>query len=329
MKVDKCVLLAVALCAIVLIGEFCTVNTDVHTFGSSAEWNDTEGYVDYSVTTNGSEVYSAILTDNQGYKSTETLKIYAGDYSDSKTVTEKNQDYIDITESLKKRGFDNVGPCNNDSLRTYLNDTKGVQGYGLLVIVNALPYTVYDEKDSNVLLDWIKAGGNLYWYGSMAGRYYYNGNIVEVPDYQKNLFGVNDCINTDIQNSDKKVDNGFTDLYSLKNSRITNGLNYQKISSVRNVLPMGYQIDGYSTITMVENGNGMVCVFSDTFAFNGIDDLAQVIAAKINVHTTILDNQSGQVCRETANGHMGYNAGTDRHLYVYMGGTYTVYGRSY
>lgn len=335
MKVDKIVVVALVLCAIILIGEFCTVNNNIHNYNSSAEWNT--GYVEYSVSASGSEVYDAILLDNHGYKSTESLEIYVDkDYdkyfsqaAGTVPTTNVNQDkaYHEITVALQYRGFTNYEQCDDSKLEQYLNSSMGQNGKGLLALSYSLPSSVYDGTENCLLVKWIRNGGNLYWFSSEIGAFSKTPQGLNyIANNQMLFFGANNCICTEHETGNKDV-NETTKILSLKNCLVRHGVDLSKATNTVKS-STGFTTNGYSTISMVSMGNGSVYVFSENSGREMYEDTAQIIASRINPYTTVVSHLTGNVTRGTEHGKIDFNI-ADPHLYLYIGGYYTVYGRAY
>ncbi len=335
-KTDRCVVvLAVVLCLAVFAGEYFTYYSDIHEFDVSAQRDD--GSISYEVSSSGSDVYSALLIDNNGHAPVRELGIFVDEnYSEyyDEVAAETGLEYLDqqyyaeqIRNALENRCFDDVTLCDSKGLEDYLRETsEDPEGKAIMVMSYALPSTVYTGNASDLLMSWISGGGTLYWLGSEIGAYYTDEDgLHRVPDNQVLFFG-SECVNTDgPEIAESEVDNGFTDALSLKGSRLVYGVD---ISGLDNALAMGYSADGYSTVALVGHGNGAVGVFSGKFDIDQIDDVGQVIASGATPYSTIIGHEEGKVVRGTVDGIMEL---TSEHatLYVSIGGTYTKYGESF
>lgn len=334
-KVDLVVVLALVLCAMVVVGEYCTYYSDIHEYDSTATWSD--GRVDYTVSSSGSDVYSAVLIDNGGRDPVTDLFMFVdGDYMDHYREAHSlsgavylDQEYYakQIGEALRIRGFDPVTQGDGSELRVYLESTlRDPSGHGAMVLSYALPGDIYDGTDDCLLVKWVSGGGTLYWIGSEVGRFFTeDGSLVEVQGNQDLLFGGR-CIHDGSQDvADSKVDSGFTDALSLKNSNLQFAVDSTKADGS---LPLGYSSGGYASIVFVPLGMGQICVFSGGFDVNQIDDVGQTIASGITVDSDIVGFQEGKVVRSTVSRSM--DVPTDGCiLYVYTGGFYMNHGEAF
>ena len=172
MKLDKLVILSVVLCAVVLAGELTTYGANFHSYDSSADFGD--GRIDLSVTSSGSDVYSAVLVDNGTRPPVTELYIYIDERYDefledarsASGLRPLDMEYAieQVCKSLRIRGFDNISVCNDkELLEIMLGDSAGSASKGLLVMSYALPVGIYSGSDGDVLFKWLAAGGSLYW----------------------------------------------------------------------------------------------------------------------------------------------------------------------
>ena len=335
-KAVPIVILAVVLCAAVVLGEVFTYGINTHSFSADAEFS--AGTMDYSVYSSGSDTYSVVLMQKNGVEPVTDLHIYVDEnYDDhydevqkkSKLLYTQERYYSEqIQKHLKLRGFENVTLVNDEGLIDFINETSAdSHGHGLLVTSYSLPSEIYSGQGSDPLMTWIDNGGSLYWSSSEIGKYYIdNKELKEVPDNQELFFGKK-CINTgELENATKTVDNGFRTALTLQDSGLKFAMN---ISGIENSLAVGYCEDGYSSISFVKHGSGMICVIGTmTEILQQMEDTAQIIASGLTYATVIQDSVKGDVVRGTVRGSMDYIIG-DSWTYIYIGGTYTLYGRCF
>ena len=115
-KTVTLVVLAIVLCAGVVIGEVFTYGINIHNFDAKAEFSS--GTLDYSVSSSGSDTYSVVLLDDNNVSITKELYVYVDNEYDSyyrEALEKSNIEYVEqqyYSEQLKKflgvRGFDNV-----------------------------------------------------------------------------------------------------------------------------------------------------------------------------------------------------------------------------
>lgn len=330
-SIDKYVILTTILCLVVFVGEICTY-APVHEYDTDAEWS--ESSVDFTVSSSGSDVYSALLLDHKGSSPVETIYVFMDEnYLTHYNTVVETQDigYVDqeyyaeqISKVLAIRGFTSVRICDSSELEALIKSTiEDPRGYGIVVGSYAMPSAIYSGHYDDPIMKWIGGGGTLYWFGSEIGKFYSDPNgLWEVQDNQELFFGKK-CINTsDVELGTELVNSPFTDALSLKNSNIKFALN---ADGLMNGLEMGYTSCGYSSISMASVGQGSVCIFGGSFDIKQMDDIGQIIASGITPSTTIVDIVESNVTRGKSTGSMNYEC-DNPYLYIYIGGTYTKYG---
>ena len=322
----------------IVSGEILTYCVNTHSYDSDAEFS--YGTVSYSVSSNGSDVYSAVLFDNGAMEPVSKLYIYVDESYDRylEDVLKKDsvqyfeeQYYAEqIQKALKFRGFDDVTLIDSDGLTEMIGSTLSDPiGIGLFVTSYSLPSGIYTGTSGDRIFSWIDNGGSLYWTGSEIGRYYRDSDgMHRVSDNQMLFFG-SECVNTDsgLAHATSSIDNGFREALSLKNSGMEFALN---TSGLTDSLSIGYSENGYSSISFVKHGSGMICVMGTMpEIMTQLDDTAQIIASGVTYDSKIIRCDSGKVTRSTVSRIVDFNVTLDVHIYIYIGGTYTVYGRSY
>lgn len=337
MKADKFVILSILLCSFILIGEVMAYGPNIHHYDADAEFD--EDGVSYSVTSSGSHTYTAVAVDNGDYCAPLSLRIYIDDryvedysqISDRITLKGADQQYFaeQLTVKLKVRGFDNVTVINDEELIDFLKqDTPHGNSEGLMVMSYALPSEVYSGSEHDPLLKWLDAGGSLYWAMSPAGMFSRNNGVVsEVDNNQTLLFGKSDAINL---NQDKVAvtvieTDGLTAALSLKWNRVLYGIDISGIDGAKSI---GYIYDGYSSVSFVPHGDGMICVFGGNTFRDLYDDIAQVIASGISCHSRNIATDEGSVTRGTIYNNIEMKIEGNASIYITIGGHYAVYGRT-
>ena len=329
--------------AAVLIGEVYVYTLDNGRY--SYEIEVTDDGIGYSVTSAGSVNYSVLVLDNHGFKKIDSYYVYYdGDYG---SMVESvpvpvgarafTQEYY-ITQLIKMleiRGICNVEVLNASKLGAALSSdlsdpTAPPVNKGLVVLSGALPDTVYGSGNE-LMTDWIKAGGSLYWAGNLLGAYYATagGGIVPVAgDYETQFFG-KQCLNKDgPETAFHDVDtNGYRHTLSMRNNGIRYGVD---ISGMPNAMMIGYTDGTYGSTAMVGLGDGMICVLGGDYSNEQRHDLAQVIASGICYLTTDAGYVNGEIKRNTVNGtiDMSFVIGDNYVVYIYYGGYFPIYGRT-
>ncbi len=328
---DIVIIVAVAVCALVLIGEFTTYYPGLYDYDSEAEWSDQS--VDYMVSATGSHPYDAVLISDSKHLS--ELAVYVDSTYDEYFDKAQEHSEFGLMEQeyyaqqleafLGMRSFDAVGPCDRDGLIDLIDSTMGRTDVGILVTSYALPSETYDGTSDCPLLKWIRAGGSLYWVGSEIGRFHVDGSGIHVVEDNQELFFGTTCINTSGSiYADTRIDNGLTEALNLNSSNLMNGLD---VSKIEGAVGIGYSGEGFSSIALVPFGSGDITVFSGKFDIDQLDDIGQVVAAGITYDSKVLGHHEGEVVRGTEDGSFDIPAGAgDVCLYVYIGGTYVRYG---
>ncbi len=321
--------------AIILIGEVITYVASGNRYDSSALRNGE--YVDYSVYSSGTNDYSAVLIDNDGFEGLNRLVIYVdGDYSNNYTKAKSMTSLCNIEpvyyseqiqRSLWLRSFDNVTECNAEGLIDYLNETKADPGgCGILSLAYALPGEIYSGNQHDPLLDWIDAGGSLYWVGSIPGALYYdNGSMIFVENSQELFFGSNECINSVFNLIPEKVGGAHTKALCLIDYQLYLGVDTSALTVP--FLAMGCMKGGIASSVLVKHGDGMVGQFAGEFQITQIEDVVQILASKMCYKSVIVDYTDGRVTRATVKG--SFNTADGDTVYIFIGKNYSVYGRAY
>jgi len=337
-KIDKLVLLAVVLCAVVLVGELTAYGPNTHSYSSDCSVEN--GVADVAVSSSGSDIYSIIYMDNGAYSPPVQLYILLDERYDenfneaSETANLKkfDQRYAadQVRISLGIRGIEGIVVCNEVQLLSMMTDDIGSNiPKGLLVMTYALPEGIYSGSENDLLFKWIAEGNSLYWMNSPIGAFYRNGNELIPVDNGQILFFGKECVNTNGTDLALYADDNasLTKALALKWNRTINGLN---VSEIEGAVSMGFRQDGFSSVSMVPFGNGMICVLGGMYDRNQCDDISQIISSGISCYSDVLAIDEGTVTRGTANTNFAVPEGTKNlHVFVSIGGYYTVYGRSF
>ncbi len=143
-KTVPLVVLAIALCAVLVLGEVFAYGINPHNYGIKAEFSS--GTLNYSVSSSGSDTYSAVLLDNDSVAPTKELYIYADENYDNhyKEAFDKSsaryirQQYYaeQVKKSLELRGFNNVQIINSNGLKDVVTSSVDNPGEKGLVITS-------------------------------------------------------------------------------------------------------------------------------------------------------------------------------------------------
>lgn len=329
------IILAVAICAVILVGEYATYG-NVYRYDSSA---DASG--NYSIYDSGSHSYTAVLSDNGSFQAPAKFYIYYDEGYGSVVHDAKvevgakalDQKYYlsQLVNNLKYYSVTDVTYVNAAELATKLSEPA--TGVGLIAISGALPETVYTGAPGCLILNWISSGGSLYWAGEAIGKYIgkSDGTVSEAPaGYEALFLGSSAELNQETGDTRALADvaaNNYRNDLSLKNNDVRYAV---KVASVSGALAVGYEKDGCASSVLVQNGSGMVCVMGGNYSNNQRMDLSNIIASGICYCSSELDCKSGIVTRGTVNGTFdNWPATGNVAVFLYLGGDFSVYGKTF
>lgn len=285
-----------AVIAVVLVGDAAISFLGHSDYSADAVLNgDT---VDVTVSVEGTELYSIMVSENGDYTSVETLYIYLDRSRPSDVSYRMQRSYAgDLVDLLTTRGLTDVVYVDAEQLGEVLREDSGsgeCAGKGLVVVSGALPDTVYTGKASDAIFRWMSAGGSLYWAGGLIGeKYATEHRLVEVDGYEEMFFGTQ-CLNHgDV--SDAEVADEFADMLSLVCDDLSYAVDVDGIPKGRTALGIGYSADGYSSVSLVQYGKGMVCVLSGECSRGQSSDMAQVIASGMGPSSVVVGYEAMSV----------------------------------
>ena len=336
------VAIAVALLAVILIGEVVVYTSDYTDYSAEASYSD--GVVYYSVSADGSKDYSVVISDNGQYEAVTKLYLYydesyASDVEDVEAdvgATALTQSYYleQLVELLEYRHVQDVEYVDAQGLADALSacvSSGSSAGVGLVCVNGALPDTVYTGQEGDLILQWLKGGGSLYWAGNALGTEYATSDgIVELGSECQALFLGAECLNGDEDLDrayDEWPDNDYRSALSLSNNCVKYGVDPSKVTD-RSCLALGYGADGYASVAAVQVGSGAVFVFGGDYTDYQRYDMAQIIASGIGPWSELVALEEGTATRGTSSGEAEVGTGYEGlAAYVYLGGYYPVYGK--
>lgn len=338
---DKSVIIiAAAMLAVILIGEVVVYTSDYTDY--SAEASRDGNVISYNISADGSKSYSVVISETGGYSRVQKILLYydEGYPSDCQKVEADvgapalNQSYHlkQIKALLGFRDILDIQYVDANELRDEMQDAianNKSSGMGLICISGVLPDTVYAGLEDDTIFKWLDNGGSLYWAGNLIGCKYgtSEGSLIEVEDYQRLFFG-SDCLNTnlDVERAHEEYSgNGYREALSLSNNNVKYAVRPASVEG-RSILGLGYEKDGYASITATQYGSGAIFVFGGDYSDYQRYDMAQVIAAGIGPWSELKECPTGTVTRGTMSGSIVVNGGS-LSAYIYLGGYYPVYGK--
>ena len=326
---------AAAFIAMILIGEMLACGGGLSYDSSAHRDGDT---ISYSVSSSGTNDYTAMLIDNHGFTSLKKLAIYIDEgyytnYDKASALSSVYRNDVDyyadqIKRLLELRSFKYVTICDSKGLIDFVNDSSSdPRSYGILSISYSLPGDLYSGNAEDKLMKWVENGGSLYWTGSVPGEFYYNsdGELIHVTNCQELFFGASDCVNFGDDVNRTVNENDFTKALSLIGERTSLGLDITKMS--KQYLAMGLLDGNYSSYTFVKYGEGMIVQIAGWFEIVQMEDIAHMIASKVCYKSTMVDYEGGRVTRNTV--HRSFESAEGDVLFVFIGNNYSVYGRAW
>lgn len=332
--------IALVIIAVILIGEVIVYTSDYTDY--SADATLTDGTVSYDVTSGGTKPYSVVVNDNDDYTGTDTLYIYYDetyptDYEDvdvsiGAQVLDQKYYTEQVVNLLKSRNYHNIVFVDSEQLAEALAEdvSSGTcRGSGLLMTSGVFPDTVYKGDSNDPIMRWMSEGGSLFWVGNLIGAYYASPDGLHPVDGYQSLFFGSECLNTgDADAAYSEISgNDYTHALSLQNNNVKYAVNPDMLPEDRTNLSIGFTEDGYSSITLVQYGAGMVCVLGGDFSNYQIYDLVQTIASGLGPQSTMVSLRTGTVSNGTETGTIEDVTGRNLSAFIYLGGYYPVYGK--
>ncbi len=321
--------------ALVLAGELIATQPGIYVYDADADWQD--GLVGYEVRSSVNSVYDAVLLDNGDRVPVSELFIYVDEHyheSYGEIAHLPGMVHTDIrfyaeqaARALAVRGFTAVRTGGTAELAEVLADTGSATGTGVLNLSYALPSEVYTGDPGDPVLEWVHAGGTLYWTGYEVGGWYRDGGSLHRAENGQELFLGSACVNTGGVSAATGMipAGGLTEALHLYNADVLFGLD---VSGLDDCLALGFTEAGYASIALVGAGDGAVAVIAGTPDFRRTDDLAQVIAGGLTPSTVLIDTEHVDF-RGTATGSFDIRDASAPLLYIYVGGYYLTYGEAF
>lgn len=142
--------------------------------------------------------------------------------------------------------------------------STGVFDYSVAMVNGSIPDILYDGTASSVVIQWMSAGGVLYWSGEPFGRYVSDADGPhEVEDYESvctSLFGSVLFNNSDEPVfAEEKLSPEFSDAVKILCNETTYGVDMSEAPA--GSLFLGYTDGTYASAAIMKYGSGMMGVF--------------------------------------------------------------------
>ncbi len=335
------VAIAIAVIAIMVAGEVVVYTSDYTSYSADASVGS-DGKISYTISASGSKTYTAVSLDNGSHDVVSKLYIYYDEsykacYEDvyvaigARELDQKY--YVDqLAPTLRYRNINDVTVLNAAELAEKLEAeaASGSVKSGLICLSGALPDTVYTGSAGDAIFKWMSEGGSLYWAGNMIGKYSASQTeLKEIDGYQTLFFETEGCL-FDGESGvayDEVKSNGFTKTLSLMNNNVRYGVDCSLLPEHRESLQLGFQSGGFSSISLISFGEGMMCIMGGDYSNNQRYDLAQVISSGLGPESEIVDSATGTVTRGSISGTLKAS-GENQYAFIYLGGYYPVYCRA-
>lgn len=334
-RIDWLKAFVIVFCVVVLIGEVYAYAPAEGRYSSTLTADGDR--LTYGLSVNGSHEYTAILLDNGDYTAVDTVYLYydptyascvnedVGVITGAMKMTQRY--YLDqLARTLEYKG---ITPIYVNAAE--LHDILGAQladgtaaGKGLAIMAGAIPDTVYGVSN-NCLLDWISAGGSLYWAGNVLGSYVSSTTGLKTVAGGQAWF-----VGTVIYNSeDTYVHNAleYQDLFCYEYTHTMYSVKADTSSQA--YLLTGYTDGEYATISLFQHGAGQVCVFGGLFSPKQVRDVATTICSGLCYCSQVIDTHDG-IANRQANGTLDASQLVGNgHVYLSVGGYFCVYAKGY
>ncbi len=323
---DAVAVMSVALCGLILVGALVAYVPGLYTYGADAEISD--GTCRYTAESSGSQPYSVVVLSHGGLPAVDDLRIYIDPtheeyyreaYEGSRAYGLGQEYYAEqIMKLASIRGFHGASECGPSELSDYLESTmSNPYGHGVMVMTYALPAEVYSGSPSDPILEWVRAGGTLFWMSSEIGRYYVDGSGLHETHGGQALFLGGKQVNVTPRDADRSSSD-LTDALSIRSGSLMFSI------PADGGLALGFGDGEYSSIVFTPLGKGAVCVLGGGFDMNQLDDLGQILGAGVNLGTSLVSVREGTT---DASGELEMGGGDS--VYIYIGGTYARYGEDF
>ena len=177
---------------------------------------------------------------------------------------------------------------------------------GLVILTGAIPDNIYDGTASSKIVQWMTAGGTLYYSGSMFGiNIATHDGVREVDDWSAvstALFGTDQlfCVDPEVEFGDEMLAPELNGLAKLTFNGIRFGVRMSAAPS--DSLFLGYTDGTYASVSLMKYGNGQLAYFGSTTEYQNSYALAHVMSLGLTYKTELI---SVTTCNITGNSHDG------------------------
>ena len=298
--------IGVVIVAVILLGQCLAYYGNSNSTSISTEVDGSE--ISYTITTSSDFVCDEAHLKN-GFNAPRTYYILT-DTSYGSTMSEedlKSTCYLMSNEvklcpslTLKSADAGKIESMIDDSLST------GNFDIGLVIITGAIPENIYDGTASSKIIQWMTAGGTLYYSGSQFGiNIATHDGVKQMDDWSavsNALFGTDQlfCVDPDVCFADERINPDLTGLAKITFNGITFGTRMS--AAPADSVFLGYGDGTYASIALMKYGSGQLAHFGDATGYQNSYALAHVMSLGLTYKTELL---SVTTCNITGNSHDG------------------------
>ncbi len=321
MKREATIVLVVAL-AVMLMGQILAYYVNSTGFSISSETEG--GTIEYTVTSDSDVQYTELhLKDTSDTPS----KFYV--LRDPTYAIMADRTSIEPTCYFLEMAFDRYGSISMEYktvaeiLDMVESDiSSGAPETGLIIFGGALPQPLYDGTSGSKIVQWLNAGGHLYWCGGQFGRYISTTDGVgEVENYHttvcSQLFGAEYVFNdldTDTF-ATQRINSEFTELSGMYYANIRWGADVSKLSDAH--LDLGYSDGQHVSAVIMKYGSGALCTFGGYVNYQEVEYMAHVLFLGLTYSTEIAGVDSGSIRHNEHSGSFEESTGTSHFVILH------------
>lgn len=312
----------VSLVVVMVAGEAMIYVANPYHFSSGVV--DEGGDISYEVEASGSARFQIIEIDTGVMTPVNDVYIYLDDSYGTTGISDVSERVDDVVRELEIRGMDST-VVDAEGLADLMG-VKGARGVAVVFITGAMPSTVYTGSENDLVMEWMRSGGTVYWLGVTMGMYVGNddGTVSEIEDWAGLFYGTG-CFNSsgsyDSANTRGDV---IGELLCLRSSSTQYGMSVGVPDSIQ----LGYVSgEGYGTASLARFGDGMIGMIGGHFEDSTRTDLVQMIASGVTYDSTLIMEEEVSVWGGVHSGDLADVDGAV--VYIFSGGYFTSYGARY
>ena len=209
--------------------------------------------------------------------------------------------------SLKSADAEKVSDMIDSSM------SSGDFGIGLIIITGAIPDILYNGTLSSKIIQWMNAGGALYYAGSQFGiNIATHDGVKQVDNWSavsQSLFGTDQlfCVEPDVSLAREKINQKMTDAAKLTYNIISTGVRMS--AAPAESLFLGYTDDTYASMSVMKYGSGQLTHFGGNVGYQDSYSLAHVLSLGFTYKTELVSDVDSNIAGNIHEG--GFEDSTD------------------